>query len=88
MENEERIICIQKDELKTGYYINDSIYYKCMDFCEKCKNDISCDKCRDYYVYFDNSCIRKIQNCKSYLTTALKSQIFQTSIIQIAKQLY
>ena len=51
-----------------------------MNFCEKCENDISCDKCIDYYVYFDNSCVRKIQNCKSYLTTTLESQIFQASI--------
>jgi len=62
MKDEEEIICIQKDELKTGYYINNSIYYKCMDFCEKCENDISCDTCIDNYDYFDNSCVRKIQN--------------------------
>ena len=77
MKDEEEIICIQKDELKAGYYINNSIYYKCMDFCEKCENDISCDTCIDNYDYFDNSCVRKIQNCESYLTSEFKSQIFQ-----------
>ena len=66
MKNEEEIICIQKDELKTGYYINSYIYYKCLDFCEKCENDTSCDKCKDNYVYENNSCIKKIQNCLSY----------------------
>ena len=45
MKNEEKIICIQKDEIKTGYYMKGSIYYKCMNFCEKCVNDSYCDKC-------------------------------------------
>ena len=66
MKNEKEIICIQKDELKTGYYLNDSVYYKCMDFCEKCENDTSCDKCIDNYDYLNNSCLRIIQNYESY----------------------
>ena len=66
MKNKEEIICIRKDELKTGYYLNDSIYYKYMDFCEKCENDTSCDKCIDNYEYLNNSCLRIIQNCESY----------------------
>jgi len=55
--NEEKRLCIKKNELKAGYYINDSIYYQCMDFCEKCENDISCDKCIDNYDYLNNSCV-------------------------------
>jgi len=55
--NEEQRLCIKRDELKVGYYINDFIYYKCMDFCEKCENDISCDKCIDNYDYLNNSCV-------------------------------
>ena len=66
MKNEEKRICIQKDELETRYYINGSIYYKCMDFCEKCENDTTCDKCLNNYDYIDNSCILKIQNCEEY----------------------
>ena len=64
--NEEKTICIQKDELKTGYYIKDSIYYKCMDSCENCINDTSCNKCLTNYTYVYNSCIPKIQNCEEY----------------------
>ena len=66
MKNKEEIVCLQKDELETGYYTNNSVYYKCMDFCEKCKNGTSCDKCIDDYVYLNNSCLRLIQNCESY----------------------
>jgi len=66
MKNEEKIICMQKDELKTGYYMNGSIFYKCMNFCEKCVNDSYCDKCLDNYDYINNSCVRIIQNCQSY----------------------
>ena len=37
-----------------------------MDFCEKCENDASCDKCLDNYEYLNNFCIKKILNCESY----------------------
>ncbi len=66
MNNEEKIICIKKDELETGYYINDSVYYKSMDFYEKCENDISCDKCTDNYKNLNNSFLRIIKNCELY----------------------
>ena len=64
--NEEKIICIQKDELDVGYYINDSIYYKCIDFCEKCDNDTSCNECQKNFTYVNNSCFLRIQNCEEY----------------------
>ena len=64
--NEEKIECIQKDKLKTGYYFSDSVYYKCILFCEKCTDDTSCENCLANYTFFDNSCIPKIHNCEEY----------------------
>ena len=56
IKNEENIICVHKDDLKTGYYMVDSIYYKCMDFCESCENDEKCNKCeKDYYLLNDDT---------------------------------
>ena len=64
--NEEKMECIQKDKLKTGYYFSDSIYYKCIEFCEKCTDDTSCENCLANYTYFNNFCMPNIQNCEEY----------------------
>ena len=64
--NEEKMECIQKDKLKTGYYFSDSIYYKCIEFCEKCIDDTSCENCLANYTYFNNFCMPNIQNCEEY----------------------
>ena len=53
--NEETITCVNKDELKTGYYKDGSLYYKCTDYCETCENDEKCTKCvKDYYLLNDD----------------------------------
>ena len=54
--NEEKITCIHKDEVKRGYYKSGSLYYKCIDNCEKCTSDKSCDKCETNYINVNNFC--------------------------------
>ena len=64
--DEEKLICMSKDELNIGYYKNNSIYYKCIDNCEICSNKTNCDKCKNNLVFFDNKCIEGTKNCKEY----------------------
>ena len=65
-ENDE-LICIPEREIFKGYYKNnESIYYKCIDLCEKCSNDTYCEKCIDNFIFNDNTCIREISNCEKY----------------------
>ena len=53
----DEIICIDKSELKYGYYKdeNTSIYYKCGDNCERCINDKNCIKCNNNYTKINNT---------------------------------
>ena len=62
----EEIICASKDELISGYFINENnIYYKCMENCDICTNHNSCEKCKDGIDYNNNQCINiNIPNCK------------------------
>ena len=63
------IICLHENETNIGYYQNnESIYYKCMDYCDICYNDTDCVKCITNYIYdkINNSCVEKIKNCDIY----------------------
>ena len=49
------LICLSKELVKEGYYqANNSIYYKCMDYCDKCRNDKICDECEYNYLLVEN----------------------------------
>ena len=49
------LICLTEEELETGYYKeNNSIYYECIDYCENCNNDKSCNKCQKDYELVGN----------------------------------
>ena len=64
-ENDE-IICENNNNNKfdIGYFKDNDIYYKCIDFCDKCSNKNSCEKCEEGVKYQDNQCINyNIPNC-------------------------
>ena len=49
------LICLPETELNIGYYKeNNSIYYKCIDNCNKCKNINSCIECQEKYTFVGN----------------------------------
>ena len=55
-------------DINKGYYLYDNAYYPCFEFCEKCKNDISCEKCDNLHVLNKNKtiCFNAIENCDIY----------------------
>ena len=64
-ENNE-IICEKNtnNKFNIGYFQENDIYYKCIDFCDKCSNKNTCEKCEDGVNYQDNKCINyNIPNC-------------------------
>ena len=65
METDE-IICIHKDELTVGYLVEDDIYYKCIDNCDKCSDIETCDQCKEgieYNTDFEQCININIENC-------------------------
>ena len=61
------LFCLPENEISIGYYKNsESIYYKCIDLCEKCSNNTFCEKCIDNFTFANNICIREISNCENY----------------------
>ena len=67
IENEEtKRICKLESELATGYYINNNIYYKCMENCGICSNNNDCTKCKTDYTFENGKCIIKSENCEEY----------------------
>ena len=63
----ESIICLEKNELNTGYYkLENNTYYKCMNNCEICSNYTTYSKCNINYDLFNNKCFIPIENCKEY----------------------
>ena len=60
-------LCKLEKELKIGFYQDiNSIYYQCMEHCQNCKDDSTCDKCHDDYIYLNSFCKLKIDNCSEY----------------------
>ena len=62
--------CKSIDELNNeGYYKNEenSIYYKCIDNCKECSNDLECITCKEGYSKLENNkCFLSIDKCKEY----------------------
>ena len=52
-ENESELSCINTN-ISYGYYKENSIYYKCSNNCQKCKNESYCIKCQDNYGLISN----------------------------------
>ena len=53
--------------ISIGFYKNnESIYYRCIDFCEKCSNDTNCEKCVNNFTFVNNKWIGQISNCENY----------------------
>ena len=51
----------------TGYYLEDSIYYKCKDNCVECNNASDCNNCiSGYFLQKNNTCIKEIEKCTKY----------------------
>ena len=40
------VICLLSTQIGLGYYKEDSIYYKCMDKCDKCDGESNCSQCK------------------------------------------
>ena len=64
-ENNE-IKCLELSILSIGYYQDDNIYYKCIDHCDICTNNIDCDTCSQGYEFANGKCLKQIQNCEIY----------------------
>ena len=65
-ENEE-IKCLSLDILNKGYYQYNNIYYTCIENCDICSNNITCDNCSLGFSFFNGKCINSIENCQIYL---------------------
>ena len=63
---EDSIICLSENELKEGYYLDNSIYYECIENCKTCSNKTICEECKFGFTNNENKCIGKIENCKEY----------------------
>ena len=65
-ENDEEIKCLSESEMRTGYYLINNIYYKCLDNCDSCSNGKTCDICSSGFDYSYGQCITQIENCEKY----------------------
>ena len=63
----ENIVCLLENELKEGYYLNDSIYYQCIEGCANCSNQETCINCKfGFTKNSESECIGSINNCEEY----------------------
>ena len=49
-----------------AYKTPENIYYWCISNCEVCSDGATCETCYDGYTYYNNKCIKAIENCKDY----------------------
>ena len=63
---ENNIICLPKDILKEGYYLEGSLYYECIENCKTCSNGTICEECKLGFERKENKCIGNIENCQEY----------------------
>ena len=63
---EDYILCLSEEEINSGYYLNDSLYYECIENCQTCSNKSTCEKCYFGFIYNNNECTGKIKNCQKY----------------------
>ena len=62
----ERIDCLEKNKIYTGYYNNNGIFYKCIKNCDICSDNKECKKCKINYEFINNQCILNMKNCQEY----------------------
>ena len=64
----EKIKCVESKELNVGYFQkSENIYGECIDNCDLCFDDISCNNCSENYFYFnEKKCAKKVENCEKY----------------------
>ena len=65
----EEIKCLPLTLLNIGYYKSDNnVYYKCIEHCDTCLDDVTCETCSSGYIYINNKCITPIEHCEIYGT--------------------
>ena len=67
----QEIKCLQLSELKKGYYEENNIFYKCIQNCDICSDDISCDVCAEGLDYSNGRCDIFTQKCEIYRNDGL-----------------
>ena len=66
-EKSQKFKCLPITELNKGYFKNGNIYEKCIDNCDICYDNLSCNNCKDNYFYFqERKCVKEIENCEKY----------------------
>ena len=62
------IICDKNTNVSIGYYINNEVYYPCIEFCIECDSSYTCLKCDNIHKKNDDrtECIDKVANCENY----------------------
>ena len=60
------IKCVPKTELSKGYFEKDYIFYNCIEKCNVCKDNSSCDECIEGHIFKNKKCIPEIINCDIY----------------------
>ena len=60
--------CESLEKLNNGYYeIEKDIYSKCINNCDTCYDDTTCNNCSQNYFYYNNiKCMKIIENCEIY----------------------
>ena len=84
-------ICVNENKLNNGYFINDknSIYYKCLENCDKCENQETCISCKSGYKLSDNgdSCQRQINILLIIIPFIISLIIIATIIMFVVKNI-
>ena len=62
----EKIICLSKNEVETGYYLKEFVYYQCLENCKICSNETVCQECKFGFENKNNTCVGEIENCEEY----------------------
>ena len=68
IENNPTICDKDNYDISEGYYLYDNAYYPCLEYCTKCQNGLTCDKCDNSHVLNNNKtiCFNSIENCDIY----------------------
>ena len=49
--------CVLTSELSVGYFLKNNVYRKCIDNCNTCQNNITCQICVDGFIFNKTKCI-------------------------------
>ena len=65
------IICDKNTNTSIGYYLNNEVYYPCIEFCLECDSSFTCVKCDNIHKTNNDrtECIDKVANCQNYTNT-------------------